>query len=301
MKENIKLGIILLIITSIAGFCLSIANGATKDIIAENSKVNKEDLKIVLPGADKIKDAGVEFSDPINEVYEAYKGSEMVGYVIKVTSKGFHGPVDIMVAISKDDKLTGIKILSQSETPGVGAKVAEDKFTSRFKNIPIRNGVKMVKKAPSKDNEVESISGATISSNAVGKGVSEAVKFYMQTIKGEDAGNEKLEESTDGTSGASEETKKEEKKTPEKVDGESGASLEENKKEEAKSTDGTSGASEEESKKEEVKSVDGNSGASEEGKKEEKNTKKEEIKQTDGESGASVSLNNDSLKLALAR
>lgn len=203
MKENFKLGGTLLIITAIAGLLLGFANSLTKDAIIENSKISKEDLKIVLPAADSIRDMTIEIEEEstIKEVYEAVKGEELVGYVLKVSSKGFHGAIDFVVAISNDDMISGIKVLSHSETPGLGAKVEEEKFTSRFSNKKTTEYLEAVKTAPSKDNEVEAISGATTSSKASINAVNDAIGFYNEKIKGEEVNGEK---NTDTNTGASE-------------------------------------------------------------------------------------------------
>ncbi|AYE33188.1 RnfABCDGE type electron transport complex subunit G [Clostridium septicum] len=258
MKENFKLGGILLVITALAGLLLGFANSLTKEAILENSKINKEDLKKVLPIAESIRDIDIKINEEgtVKEVYEAIGKSDVVGYVLKVTSKGFHGPVDFVVAISKDDKVSGVKVLAHSETPGLGAKITEDKFTSRFKDKSAKGYLEVVKKSTVKDSELEAISGATISSKAAVSAVNDAIKFYMENIKGE-----KLAPNggTDANSGASEEAgaQKEEKAT----DANSGASEETGtKKEEKKSTDTNTGASEETTTSQKT---DVNTGASE--------------------------------------
>lgn len=202
MKENFKLGGILLIITMIAGLLLGIANNLTKEAIIENSKISKEDLSYIMPEAEKIQDMDIELNAEgnIKEIYEAVSGSNVIGYVLKVTSKGFHGDVDFIVAISKDDTVSGVKVLSHSETPGLGAKISEDKFTSRFKEKPATGYLEVVKVTPNKDNEVEAISGATTSSKASVNAVNEAITFYLEKIKGEVV---EPKEDTDADTGAS--------------------------------------------------------------------------------------------------
>lgn len=202
MKENFKLGGILLVITMIAGLLLGFANDLTKEAIIENSKISKEDLNYIMPAAEKIQDMDVELAEEgsIKEIYEAVNGSDVVGYVLKVTSKGFHGPVDFVVAISKDDKVSGVKVLAHSETPGLGAKISEDKFTSRFKDKPATGLLEVVKVTPNKDIEVEAISGATTSSKASVTAVNEAITFYLENIKGEEV---EQKEETDADTSAS--------------------------------------------------------------------------------------------------
>lgn len=202
MKENFKLGGILLIITMIAGIVLGFANDLTKEAIIENSKVSKEDLSYIMPEAQGIQDMDMELDAEgnVKEIYEAVSGNDVVGYVLKVTSKGFHGAVDFVVGISKDDKVSGIKVLAHSETPGLGAKIAEEKFTSRFKDKPATEYLEVVKVTPNKDNEVEAISGATTSSKASVSAVNEAITFYLENIKGEEVAPQ---EDTDADTGAS--------------------------------------------------------------------------------------------------
>lgn len=201
MKENFKLGGILLIITMIAGILLGVANDLTKEAIIENSKISKEDLSYIMPEADKIQDMDIELDEEgnIKEVYEAVNGSDVIGYVLKVTSKGFHGAIDFVIGISKEDKVSGIKVLSHNETPGLGAKISEEKFTSRFKDKPVEY-LEVVKVTPNKDTEVEAISGATTSSKASVNAVNEAITFYLEEIKGEEV---EPKEDTDVDTGAS--------------------------------------------------------------------------------------------------
>lgn len=205
MKENFKLGGILLIITMIAGLLLGVANNLTKEAIIENSKVSKEDLNYILPQASSIQDINnLDTEGNGKEIYEALNENNVVGHVIKVTTKGFHGPVDFVIGISNDGKISGIKVLSHSETPGLGAKISEEKFTSRFKDKPANGYLELVKITPNKDNEVEAISGATVSSRASVTAVNEAITFYLKNIKGEEIAPQ---ENTDAnTSASSEET-----------------------------------------------------------------------------------------------
>ncbi|MPM01751.1 Electron transport complex subunit RsxG [bioreactor metagenome] len=205
MKENFKLGGILLIITMIAGLLLGVANNLTKEAIIENSKVSKEDLNYILPQASSIQDINnLDTEGNVKEIYEALNENNVVGHVIKVTKKGFHGPVDFVIGISNDGKISGIKVLSHSETPGLGAKISEEKFTSRFKDKPANGYLELVKITPNKDNEVEAISGATVSSRASVTAVNEAITFYLKNIKGEEIAPQ---ENTDAnTSASSEET-----------------------------------------------------------------------------------------------
>lgn len=184
MKENLKLGAILLVITSIAGLLLGFANDFTKEAILENSKINKEDLRVIMPEATGIVDSSLETTEAISEIYTAVKGEEEIGYVFKVTTKGFHGSVDLVVAVSNEDKVTGIKVLAHSETPGLGARIEEEGFRGSFSGLNGMSSINIVKMVPSKENEVQGISGASVSSKAVCTAVNDVLKYYVETIKG---------------------------------------------------------------------------------------------------------------------
>ncbi|MPQ44179.1 RnfABCDGE type electron transport complex subunit G [Clostridium tarantellae] len=188
MKENLKLGFKLFIITAVAGLFLGIANELTKDIIVENSKLKKEDLKYILPEAESIKDYGYVATEDsiVKEVFEAIGTDEIKGYVIKVAPKGFNGSLDMVVGIEKNGAVGGIKILSQSETPGLGAKIEEENFQDKFKGLSTKDGIRIVKTIPNNNNEIQCITGATISSNAVNTGVNEAINFYKKNILGKE-------------------------------------------------------------------------------------------------------------------
>ncbi|MGL5151030.1 MAG: RnfABCDGE type electron transport complex subunit G [Clostridium sp.] len=200
MRENLKLGAILLVITSIAGLLLGFANDLTKDAIFENSKLNKEDLAYIMPEATGISDSKLKETDIITEIFEAKNGETQIGYVFKVTTKGFHGPVDIVVAISNDDKITGIKVQAHGETPGLGARIEEDGFLSKFRNLGITEDIQIVKTSPTKESEVEGISGASVSSKAVGTAVNDAMRFYKENVKGEEVAPKEEQDSTSGAS-----------------------------------------------------------------------------------------------------
>ena len=186
MKENIRLGLILLLITGVAAFLLGGAYEITKAPIAASIEADKQAaMKAILPTADKFEKADAKISDKVLEINSGMKGTEIAGYAIKVAPKGYAGPVEIMVGLSTDGKVTGIKILSHSETPGLGANAPQPKFSDQFKNKPTKDKLEVVKTVPAKDNQIQAITGATITSKAVTLGVNDAIDFYNASLKGD--------------------------------------------------------------------------------------------------------------------
>jgi len=186
LKENIKLGLILLLITGIAGLLLGGAYEVTKAPIAEKIASDKQAaMKEILPTADKFDKSDVKINEKVTEVNAGMKGTEIAGYAIKVTPKGYGGPVEIMVGLSNDGKVTGIKILLHTETPGLGANAPEPLFSDQYKDKPTKDKLEVVKVAPSKENQIQAITGATITSKAVTLGVNDAIDFYNSSLKGD--------------------------------------------------------------------------------------------------------------------
>ncbi len=112
----------------------------------------------------------------IEEVKSVNNGE---GYVVSATAIGFAKTSPLQIAIGiKEDKITGFAVVNQMETPGYGAKCTESDYTKQFtgKKLDILTSVKDGAK---KDNEVDAISGATITSNAVTNAVNAAILFYQ--------------------------------------------------------------------------------------------------------------------------
>lgn len=188
MEKNesfLKLGVILLIITATAGLILGGVHAITKKPIAKQiEKTNNEAMKEIVPQADSFTKMKIESTDIIKEVNEGKASNDVVGYAFKVASKGYGGIIEMMVGISKDGKIQGIKILSHSETPGLGANAEKPDFSGRFKDKPTDKSLKVVKRTASAPNEIQAMTGATITSRAVTLGVNEVVKFYNEQLKG---------------------------------------------------------------------------------------------------------------------
>jgi len=101
------------------------------------------------------------------------------GKAVSVSPRGYSGPINMIVGVDKSGKVVGIKILNQTETPGLGADVVKPKFLNQFIGKTGKDPIE-----PKKD--IDTITGATISSRAVCKGVKEA----LEKAKGLPAGRQ---------------------------------------------------------------------------------------------------------------
>lgn len=195
MKEIIKSTSVLLIITLIAGFLLGFVNDMTKAPIAVRADEAKvESLESVIDGEytinmDKnIKDEVSFDADGvvIDEVYEFSDNGEFSGIVALVTStEGYSGDIQLTVGIemkSKSNKVgevCGIDFLSINETPGLGMNAKDESFISQFYG---KSEVLAVSKNAVSENQIDAVSGATITSEAVTDAVNAAISFYNSYV-----------------------------------------------------------------------------------------------------------------------
>ncbi len=186
MRDYIRLAGVLLIVCAIAAALLGYTNEITYDKIQEQLvKANDEARKTVLPDADAFEklDEGAFSSIKSNEKYNfvteihtAKAGSDIVGYAVKVAPKGYAGAVEIVVGISVDGTVQGIKVGNNNETPGLGKNAATPKFQEQFSGKTWASPVNVIKSGTPKDNEIAALSGATITSRAVTDGVNQALE-----------------------------------------------------------------------------------------------------------------------------
>ena len=199
MKGMIKDALILFAITLIAGLMLGVVNDITKEPIAQQEqKAKNEACQNVFAAADSFEaqeladsaqieqaltDAGISGAD-IDELMEAKDASgALLGYVITVTDhEGYGGDIQFSMGITNEGTLNGISLLSISETAGLGIRAGEvlvpqfaDKNVSKFT---------YTKTGATADSEIDAISGATITTNAVVNGVNAGLAYFDKILKG---------------------------------------------------------------------------------------------------------------------
>lgn len=188
-KDNpLQLGLILLAITAIAGLLLGASYSITKAPIEKQTRqTDINAMKEILDDADQFNEKTIKSGHQnISAINEAKAKGKTIGYTIKLSSKGYGGPIEMIVGISTDGRIRGIKILSLSETPGLGANSTKPAFYGQYKNKPIDKPLEVTKTGVTKKNQIEAITGATITSRAVTKGVNDAINYYKTNLKGGD-------------------------------------------------------------------------------------------------------------------
>ena len=198
MKAMIKDAMILLTITLLSGLILGTVYQITKEpIAAQNEKAQTEACQAVFENAASFEEVDLaQFTAPEEVLAEQGYGNasidrvltakdeagEVLGYVVSVTShEGYGGDIAFYMGVTLNGTTNGISILEISETPGLGMK-AEEVLVPQFKDKAV-DTYAYTKTGATSDSEIDAISGATITTNAVTNGVNAGLSYlYSQGL-----------------------------------------------------------------------------------------------------------------------
>ena len=159
--------------------------------IAENKQNETySEIPNLVPGADpddfsKTVKSEVKGRDGKSTVvYQAFGADgEQVGWVLPASGSGFADKIDILIGLNlRLTALTGLFVLDQKETPGLGDGIADPEFRDLFVGKPTDRPLVVVTADPTSDNEIRALTGATISSDSVTSIVNKAVANYKEPI-----------------------------------------------------------------------------------------------------------------------
>ena len=102
---------------------------------------------------------------------------------VSFSGNGFQGAISLVVAVD-GETITGFKIVSQQETPGLGARITEKSFQNSFIGKQVSGGVTMTKSGNAGPRQFDSITGATETSRALEKILNRGFKHYFQVVEG---------------------------------------------------------------------------------------------------------------------
>lgn len=160
MKKTITLVLFLGIVAAVSGLCISLVNDVTSPIIAENDIASeKANLELMFPNAEFTV---IDYSGDDDAVLGIYEVKD-IGYVVKVEGYGYSStPIVALIGMDKDLTVLDVIILSNQETNGFGSRCFERDF--------VEKGYIGKKK----DEEVDMLSGATLTSTAMKKMINSA-------------------------------------------------------------------------------------------------------------------------------
>lgn len=208
-SKDIKDAGMLFLITIIAGLCLGAVYAITKDPIAvANEEKKQESYQRVFADASfeedaKVTEALTAFKEgsvmedngltdvEIAEALVAKDGSGVpAGYVIQASAKGYGGAVELAIGVTSDGQIQAVDILAaDDETPGLGQRCTEPDWIGQYVGKATTDlNLEVVKGDAGGSNQIEAISGATITSSAVTRAIN-AVLLFVDEL-GEGGSNE---------------------------------------------------------------------------------------------------------------
>ena len=192
MKDNLKFalrlaGTLTAIAVVVAGL-LGLVNNVTEDKIAEANRVKTENamMEVVeisnpsfsdaLAVSEEMAAAAQAFGAKVVELYQVTDGDAAAGYAVKVSASGSQGTIVMMVGVNVDGAVTGISVINHSETSNIGTKVTGNELLDsgigvldQFKGLTMPEGGLVV------GGDVDAITGATVTTKGVTKGVNGAL------------------------------------------------------------------------------------------------------------------------------
>jgi len=180
MRDFVKMISVLFIVCGLAAGGLAVVNAVTKEPIASYVKRQRDTaLREVSADADEFKNVVPD------RVWEVLRNGQKAGHIFLTQVQGYSGPITLMFGTDSDGAVTGLRVLSHTETPGLGAKITTAKFRDQFKNKRLEQLI--LKKDDPAEGQIDAIAGATISSRAVTK----TMRSTLESFNKEKAGGNK--------------------------------------------------------------------------------------------------------------
>ena len=199
--KMLLLALRLCLITLLAGLGLAGVYNMTKDTIEQQKEAKRiQSYKEVLPEAEELgydDDLKAIVDGMAGEVYgtdfgKAYindlivgkdASGETVGYVVSVTSNdGFDGPISLSVGVDTEGAIQKISFTELNETAGMGMKCGDPEFKDQFNGRSVTRFTLNKAGGSSTDEEIDTVSGASISSGAVVNAVNAALDFLHENV-----------------------------------------------------------------------------------------------------------------------
>ncbi|MBR4869778.1 MAG: FMN-binding protein [Oscillospiraceae bacterium] len=192
MKAHVKFalrlaGTLTAIAVVVAGL-LGLVNNVTKDKIAEANRVKTENamMEVVeisnpsfsdaLAVSDEMVAAAGAYGAKVVEFYQVTDGDAAAGYAVKVSASGSQGTIVMMVGVNVDGAVSGVSVISHSETSNIGTKITDNEaLDSGVGALDQFKGLTMPEGGLAVGGDVDAITGATVTTKGVTKGVNGAL------------------------------------------------------------------------------------------------------------------------------
>jgi len=183
MKKVFQMMSVLTFVGLVSGAALVFVYQYANPLIAENqNNETKKAIFKIFPAAKNYKEEIIA-DESVFKVND--KSGKLLGYAFVAAGNGYQGTIKLMAGIKKDlVTLVGIEVLESQETPGLGQEITTSKFETQFEGLKASPEITYIKnQKPTKPNEIEAITGATVSSKAVVTILNERIKVIKKHLK----------------------------------------------------------------------------------------------------------------------
>jgi electron transport complex protein RnfG len=176
MKKRMKSTIVFLIFVLVSVVLI----GLTYTVTAGPLEIQRGELgggaiRELLPGTHRTESVDLEEDSTLSHLVRSYdSGDEFIGYVFTAVSSGFAGDIEMMVALNPQGVIEGLQVIAHSETVGIGDGIGEEWFAEMFVG---RSGMLFSSSNATNPQEIDAIAGATISTDAIIRGVNDASAY----------------------------------------------------------------------------------------------------------------------------
>ncbi len=179
MRSYLKTALVLFLICGVCTALCAIVNSVTAPVIAASEKAKKEAALVSVSAGYGIGQTETIGEGRINSRTELSDNGRTAGYVLDITAKGYGGDISIIAAYRNDGSLLGSKVVSDSETAGLGKKSEEDWYMEMFRgkgsSDPIPTSKSMLKSEDS-----DAVSGASVTFQAVSSALAEGSSYIKK-------------------------------------------------------------------------------------------------------------------------
>jgi electron transport complex protein RnfG len=183
MKKNLKYALILLTICGVCAFALGYTNAITRPVIEKQELDNK---MMALTEVSNGWEIG-EQKDVSDNPYVSYyltlsQNGALQGYIVGLKGSGYGGQLTMVASYSLEGENLFAKMLTNSETPGLGKKAEDKGYMDKFKGTGSKKAVPTNKSMLAAD-DAAAISGASVTFAAVGKAITGGSE-YIKSLGG---------------------------------------------------------------------------------------------------------------------
>lgn len=184
MKHNyLTTAWLVLLLALLFGASLAGVQTALKDRIDANKLAETyKQIPNLVPGGEA--DGALEAIGDMSAYRVKDETGQQIGWVVPSGGQGFADRIEVLLGLSRDaGEITGLYVLDQKETPGLGNKIVEDVWRKQFAGKAAQPALAVVKTAPGASNQIQAVTGATISSDSVAAIVNQTVSDFRKALQ----------------------------------------------------------------------------------------------------------------------